>query len=77
MKTVKKRMKEFKKDLSKWREYDHIVINDDLNLCYKNIMKLIKNKKSLPTDKNFTYEHVKKLLAQFFVKFTNFYKLIF
>ena len=63
MKTVKKRMKEFKKDLSKWREYDHIVINDDLNLCYKNIMKLIKNKRSLSTDKNFTYEHVKKLLA--------------
>ena len=63
MKTVKKRMKEFKKDLTKWREYDHVVINDDLNLCYKNIMKLIKNKKSLFDDKNFTYKHVKKLLA--------------
>ena len=50
MKTVKKRMK-FKKDLSKWREYDHTVINDDLNLCYKNIMKLIKNNKSLPAIK--------------------------
>ncbi len=63
MKTVKKRMKEFKKDLSKWKEYDHVVINDNLNLCYKNIMKLIKNKKSLPIDKNFTYKHVKKLLV--------------
>jgi len=63
MKTVKKRMKEFKKDLSRWREYDHIVINDDLNLCYKNIMKLIKNNKSLTIDKNVIYEHVKKLLA--------------
>ena len=63
MKTVKKRMKEFKKDLSKWTEYDHIVINDDLNLCYKNIMKLIKNDKSLRADKNFIDEHVKKLLA--------------
>ena len=63
MKTVKKRMKEFKKDLSRWREYDHIVINDDLNLCYKNIMKLIKNNKSLRADKNFIDEHVKKLLA--------------
>ena len=63
MKTVKKRMKEFKKDLSRWREYDHIVINDDLNLCYKNIMKLIKNNKSLTVDKNVIYEHVKKLLA--------------
>ena len=63
MKTVKKRMKEFKKDLSKWKEYDHVVINDNLNLCYKNIMKLIKNKKLLPIDKNFTYKHVKKLLV--------------
>ena len=63
MKTVKKRMKEFKKDLSKWKEYDHVVINDNLNVCYKNIMKLIKNKKLLPIDKNFTYKHVKKLLV--------------
>ena len=35
MKTVKKRMKEFKKDLSKWKEYDYVVINDDL----KNVIK--------------------------------------
>ena len=45
MKTVKKRMKEFKKDLSKWKEYDYVVINDDLKICYKKIMKIIKNKK--------------------------------
>ena len=40
MKTVKKRMKEFKKDLSKWKEYDYVVINDDLKKCYKKIMKM-------------------------------------
>ena len=28
-------MKEFKKDLSKWKEYDYVVINDDLKLCLK------------------------------------------
>ena len=44
MKTVKKRMKEFKKDLSKWKEYDYVVINDNLQKCYKNIMKIIKKK---------------------------------
>ena len=44
MKTVKKRMKEFKKDLSKWKEYDYVVINDDINICYNNIMQRIKNK---------------------------------
>ena len=42
MKTVTKRMKEFKKDLSKWKKYDHVVINDDLDTCYKNIMDTIK-----------------------------------
>ena len=35
LKTVNKRMKEFKKDLSKWKEYDYVVINDDLKICYK------------------------------------------
>ncbi len=43
MRTVKKRMKEFKKDLSKWKEYDQIVVNDDLDKCYKKIIKIIKN----------------------------------
>ena len=45
MKTVKKRMKEFKKDLSKWKEYDHVVINDNLKTCYNEIIEVIKNKK--------------------------------
>ena len=38
-------MKEFKKDLSRWKEYDFVVINDDLNTCYNKIMNKIKNKK--------------------------------
>ncbi len=38
MKTVKKRMKEFKKDLSKWKEYDFVVINDKLKICYDKII---------------------------------------
>ena len=61
MNTVKKRMKEFKKDLSKWKEYDYVVINDDINICYNNIMKRIKNKK-LTFDRDFISKHVKKLL---------------
>ena len=35
-------MKEFKKDLSKWKEYDFIVINDNLKKCYDKIMQVIK-----------------------------------
>ena len=45
IKTVKKRMKYFKKDLSRWKDYDYVVINDDLKICYNKIMKVIKNKK--------------------------------
>ena len=61
MKTVKKRMKEFKKDLSKWKEYDYVVINDNLNTCYKNIMQRINNKK-ITFDRDFISKHVSKLL---------------
>ena len=62
LKTVKKRMKEFKKDLSKWNEYDYVVINDDLNTCYNNIIKRIKNDK-LSYNRKFIQYHVKKLLV--------------
>ena len=63
MKTVKKRMKGFNKDLLRWREYDFVVINDDLKLCYKKIMIAIKNKKKVSFDRNFIHHHVKKLLV--------------
>ena len=63
MKTVKKRMKGFNKDLLRWREYDFVVINDDLKLCYKKIMTAINNKKKISFDRNFIHYHVKKLLV--------------
>ena len=62
MKTVKKRMKEFQKDLSRWKEYDYVVINDNLQKCYKNIMKIIKGKNKIVFDKNYISSHVKGLL---------------
>ena len=63
MKTVKKRMKEFNKDLSKWKEYDYVVINDDLKICYKKIMQVIKKKKLTSFDRNFISNHIKKLMV--------------
>tara|TARA_B100001027_G_scaffold212096_1_gene181052 strand:- start:409 stop:1032 length:624 start_codon:yes stop_codon:yes gene_type:complete len=63
MKTVQKRMKNFKKDLARWKEYDHVVINDDLKACYNKIMKSIKNYNKLDFDKNTIKKHVKKLLS--------------
>ena len=62
MKTVTKRMKEFKKDLSKWKEYDHVVINDDLDTCYKNIMDTIKKNYKTQINSKLINNHVKKLL---------------
>ena len=63
MKTVYKRMKEFKKDLLKWKEYDYVVINDNLNKCYENIMSAIKTKTEISFDRIFINNHVKKLLT--------------
>ena len=63
MRTVKKRMKEFKKDLSKWKEYDQIVVNDDLDKCYKKIIKIIKNVDKNKKNLKFINKHVKKLLT--------------
>ncbi len=60
--TVKKRMKEFKKDLSNWKDYNYVVINDDLTKCYKKIIKIIKSKKKITYDKKFIRQHVKLLL---------------
>jgi len=62
LKTVNKRMKNFKKDLSRWVDYDFVVINDDLNKCYNKIMLAIKKNDKRDFDKNIIKKHVKKLL---------------
>ena len=62
MKTVKKRMKEFKKDISKWKEYDYVFINDDINVCYNKIMNCIKKKNKIQHDKDYIKQHIRKLL---------------
>lgn len=62
IKTVKKRMKQFDKDLSKWKEYDYVVINDNLNQCYKKIIKIIKLRKKIPFNKKFINKHIKNLI---------------
>ncbi len=62
LKTVKKRMNGFKKDLLKWKEYDYVVINDDLQICYNKIMKVIKSKNKIKFDYNSIKLHIKNLL---------------
>ena len=41
---VEERMQQFDKDILKWKSYDFVVINDDLDSCYRQIIKLVKSK---------------------------------
>ena len=38
---VKKRMNKFKEEISHWNEYNYIVVNDDLEKCYNEILDII------------------------------------
>ena len=40
-KNAKERMKQFDKDVMHWKNYDLVVINDNFNKCYNNIIKYI------------------------------------
>ena len=60
------RMKEFKKDLLHWKDYDYVVINDVLDECYCQIENIInaeiKNLK-IDYDKEKIRRHVEKLAS--------------
>ena len=64
-KIVHERMKQFKKDILHWTEYDFVVINDDLKKCYNKIIKFLnyKIKKNLMYyDKKKIQKHIQNLL---------------
>ena len=43
---IEKRLKSYEKDILHWNEYDYIVINDNLDNCFKQIEKIILKKKN-------------------------------
>jgi len=62
---VIERMKQFKRDVKRWKNYNFVVINDNLNKCYKQILKIIKAKlKNQKTkySKKLIKKHVQKLI---------------
>tara|TARA_Y100000816_G_C25816291_1_gene427166 strand:- start:3 stop:632 length:630 start_codon:yes stop_codon:yes gene_type:complete len=62
---VEERMKQFSKDLLHWKNYNYVVINDDLNDCYKRIMDILDtelNNKKFLYDKILIESHIKKLI---------------
>ena len=61
---VEERMKQFNEDIKQWENYDFVVINDDLEKCYNEIIRFINEKiKNLDSnyDKNNILNHIKKL----------------
>ena len=63
---VEERMKDFNKDVLHWKNYNYVVINDDLESCFNTISSFIeKETKNTKTDydKNLISEHVKKLIS--------------
>jgi len=44
-KVIEERMKKFNEELSHWNEYNHVVVNDDLETCYKKISDIIISEK--------------------------------
>ena len=60
---VEKRMNKFNEEVSHWNEYNYVVINDDLNICYDKILKIIKSeKKGIKQEQNF--DEVKKKIEE-------------
>jgi len=44
-KLIQQRMRKFNEEVSHWKEYNYIVINDDLEICYKKILDIIESEK--------------------------------
>ena len=62
---INERMKNFKNDISHWNEYDYVIINDNLEICLNNILKLIDaeiNNQKIEIDKFKIQEHINKLI---------------
>ena len=61
---VAERMKQFEKDVLHWINYDYVIINDQLDLCFEKINNLIKaeiSNGSKDYDLEFIRNHINKL----------------
>ena len=44
-KSVEQRMSKFKEEIIHWKEYDYVVVNDNLDICYNKILETINSEK--------------------------------
>ena len=54
---VEERMKQFNEDINHWENYDFVVINDNIDRCYKEIIEFI-NKKIEKSDHTFDKKNI-------------------
>ena len=60
---VNERMSQFRSDIQHWNDYDYVVINENLDSCYKEINdKIIAEKKGIKLDKNL--DRIKKKINE-------------
>ncbi len=60
---AEERMRQFGKDVLHWVDYDYVVINDDLNSCYKEVNKIIKSEIN-NTSNTYNVDIIKKHVNQ-------------
>tara|TARA_B100001765_G_C19454170_1_gene316078 strand:+ start:347 stop:979 length:633 start_codon:yes stop_codon:yes gene_type:complete len=60
-KLIQKRMNKFNEEVSHWNEYNYVVVNDDLNKCYENILNIITSEKKGITQNQDLNEIKKKI----------------
>ena len=63
---LKERMSQFKNDVLHWKEYNHVLINNDLEKCYQAIMSIIdceKKGKKFLFDQNKIKEKIFELIS--------------
>ena len=60
---VEERMKQFNKDVLHWKNYDYVVINDNLKNCYKEVNSLIESEVN-KTQNNYNIQLVEKHVNQ-------------
>ena len=60
---IEKRMDKFTEETSHWNEYNYVLINDDLETCYKNIINIIASeKKGIKIEQNL--QEIKKKIKE-------------
>ena len=62
-KLIEKRMDKFNEEISHWKEYNYVVTNDDLTLCYEKIRNIIISEKK-GIKQNQDYKNIEKKIGE-------------